>query len=117
MSPDEARQIHRWLNCDVSSCLPAGSSPEERARAARQFHLGQPVAIATPDQSVGALRISAGARLVSGEPSQASLEPDARLRAEIADALGALDKISLLVRHLDRIRADDPQPRYRPPSG
>jgi hypothetical protein len=114
MRPDEARQIYSWLNCDVSAALPARAAAAERARAATQFHLGQPVAIATPDGPAGALRISAGARLVSGEPSQAALEPDARLRAEIEDALGALDKISLLLRHLDRIRALDPQPRYRP---
>jgi hypothetical protein len=117
LTPDEAREIYLWLNSDVSPCLPPNASAAERALASRLFHIGQPVPIATaPGQRAGALRISAGARLVSGEPSlliaYAGQAPMARVEREIADALASLDKISLILRHLDAVRARNPRPRY-----
>jgi selenocysteine lyase/cysteine desulfurase len=111
---DEARQIYGWLNSDLSRCLPESATEAERALAARRFHIGQPVALATPSQKVtGALRICAGARLVSGEPSQAVLDPAARLEREIGDALAGLEKISLILRHSSAIQAVNPRPTFQ----
>ena len=114
LGPEDARRVYFWLNSDLAPCLPAAASERERRLAARQFHLGQPVTLLGPGGvPIGALRLSAGARLVSGEPSQASLEPTARLEREIADALEALEKISLIMANWEALRAANPRPRYR----
>ena len=63
--------------------------------------------------TAGALRLSAGARLVSGEPSQANLERAARLEREIHDALAALEKVSLIMDHWDAVARANPRPCYR----
>lgn len=99
------RGLYRGLNRDLSAEI-AGA---DRALAARCCHIGQPVALAPADGSaIGALRLAAGARLVSGVLDDAALGPDpaARLAREIADALLALDKISLMLRHRDRLAPD-----------
>jgi hypothetical protein len=112
---EEARQVYWWLNSDLSGSLPSGVTDQARALARRQFHIGQPIAISNRFGSPsGALRLSAGARLVSGEPSQAAADPVIRLEREIDDALAALSKISLIMRHYETIRSDDPRPHYRP---
>ena len=117
LTPEEARQIYLWLNSDVSHCLPPQAPAPERALAARLFHIGQPVAVATESgKRAGALRISAGARLVSGEPSLlaafAHLPPIARVEREISDARACLDKVSLILKYVEAIRAHNPRPRY-----
>jgi hypothetical protein len=117
LTPDEAHQVFLWLNSDISACLPPDATERDRILAARLFHIGQPVAIATGSGThAGALRISAGARLVSGEPYMlarcAHLEPMARVELEIADALATVDKISLILKHRDAVRAGNARPRY-----
>ncbi|NVN12286.1 hypothetical protein HUK84_14340, partial [Nguyenibacter vanlangensis] len=62
----------------------------------------------------GALRLSAGARLVSGEPSHDGLVPDRRMDREIGDARLVLDKIGLILRHWAILRAADPVQTYAP---
>jgi len=110
----EAKQIYNWLNSDLSDLLPAGSSEAERRLAARYAHIGQPVAIANRfGPTAGAFRLSIGARLVSGEPSHRHLDAEARIDREIADALAMLEKLSLIVRHFERIRAADPPSRFQ----
>ena len=114
LSPDEARRIYRWLNADLVAALPGGLSAAERRLAAARCHIGQPAPVATASGSViGALRISAGARLVSGEPSHAGLGEERRLAAEIDSVRAVLAKISLILRHIDRLRAVDPEPTFR----
>jgi hypothetical protein len=110
----EARQIYVWLNSDLSAILPDGCSDGERRLAGRYVHIGQPVALAN-DSGVasGAFRFSIGARLVSGEPSHRHLDEDARIDHEIDDALAALEKISLIVRYFEHIRAANPAARVR----
>jgi hypothetical protein len=93
--------------------MPDDCHRSERDLARRRVHVGQPVTLRTATGApTGALRISAGARLVSGEPSQAHLSPADRLEREICDALAALDKVSLIMRHIDAIRLIDPQPSF-----
>ena len=111
---EEAARVYAWLNSDISAHLAPGASEADRGLAARLFHLGQPVAIVGPGGAKsGALRISAGARLVSGEPSHAGLAHHARIESELADALAALAKVSLVLRNYDTLRAANPRPRFR----
>ena len=85
---EQARRIYRWLNADVTRALPEHASVEDRAHARLLCHIGQPAPVAhdaLDGRMAGALRISVGARLLSGEPSHAGLGTPARLAREIAD--------------------------------
>ena len=108
MTVAEARQLYRWLNADLAAFLPPYLPSDALGLARRRFHIGQPVPMRSPAGEFGALRISAGARLVTGEPSHAHLDPAQRLEREIGDALAALAKIELILQHLGRLRAADP---------
>ncbi|AOX20867.1 hypothetical protein A0U90_11925 [Kozakia baliensis] len=109
---EDARRLHRWLNADLSPWLP------HEPLAALLCHLGQPVPVPHPDVPgtglAGALRLCAGARLVSGEPSHAGLGDKRRLEREIDDARRILAKISLILRAWPQLYAADPEPRYAP---
>ena len=110
-----ARAVYGWLNADLSAVLPPGTGPDELSLARRPMHIGQPAPLAGPGGArYGALRLSAGARLVSGEPSLAHLAQDARVEREAADALAVLDKIALILRHLPLLRAANPAACYAP---
>ncbi|CAK0740770.1 conserved hypothetical protein [Gammaproteobacteria bacterium] len=110
----ETRQIYIWLNSDLSDFLPASSSDAERRLAAQYAHIGQPVALVTKLGTFsGAFRLSAGARLISGEPSHLHLDLDARTEREINDALIVLEKVSLIVRYFEQIRSINPLSRFQ----
>lgn len=111
LTPAEARNVYMWLNTDLSSLIP-----EQAAVAARICHIGQPVPLAQPqgEGQMGALRVSAGARLISGEPSHRPLGPKARLAREFADLALVFDKIGLILRHWQVLAAANPMPTYRP---
>ena len=114
---DRARQLYRWLNADVALALPASTSSSERRLGGTLCHIGQPAPVRHPalaGAAAGALRISAGARLLSGEPSHAGLDVGRRLAREIADARLVLDKTALLLRHWKCVQAVDPEPSYAP---
>jgi len=104
--------LYRWLNMDLGDVLAEYVPPQFRWLASLRCHIGQPV----PLGGCGALRLSAGARLVSGEPSHAGMSRSARIDREITDALAVLDKLSLLLRHLDHLEAIDPQPEFDRPA-
>ena len=72
------------------------------------------VHLGTRGAQAGALRISAGARVVSGEPSHDGLGSDGRIAREIADMRRVLDKITLLLRYWPAIALADPEPSYAP---
>jgi hypothetical protein len=119
LSHAEAAILYRALNDDVASLLPATLPPMLRLLAARRCHTGQPVAV--PDGvggTLGALRISAGARVVSetwrGDDILIARE---NLRAEFDQIRAIVEKLALLVRYYDAIApaytaAQDPTP-YR----
>lgn len=111
LTPAEARNVYMWLNTDLSALLP-----EDTALAARICHIGQPVPLAQPhgEGQMGALRVSAGARLISGEPSHRPLGPKARLAREFADLAVVFEKIGLILRHWETLVAANPAPAYRP---
>jgi hypothetical protein len=113
LDPGEARAVYRWLNADLSAVLP-GLDAAARNVAARICHIGQPVPLRCPDGgSVGVLRVSAGARLLSGEPSHGSLDAQARIARELADLALVFDKISLILKHFSELQAADPAPVYK----
>ncbi len=113
---EQARRIYQWLNADVSACLPAGLGATDRFLAALRCHIGQPAPVADGAGGIaGALRISAGARLVSGEPSHDGIDGEARLAREIRDARACLEKLSLLLRHFPALDQADPQPSFGAP--
>ena len=100
----EAVRIYRALNDDISSLLPATLPAMQRLLAARRCHIGQPVAV--PDGkggNRGALRISAGARVVSETWHDDILVARENLRAEYDQIRAILEKIRLLVRHFDDV--------------
>jgi hypothetical protein len=111
LTPAEARNVYFWLNTDLSPLFPA-----EQRLAARICHIGQPVPLPQPGcaEPQGALRVSAGARLLSGEPSHRGLARAARLQREFADLAVVFRKIDLILRNWDRLSAANPQPCYRP---
>ncbi len=107
MGIEETKAIYRLLNMDLSGRLPAEASESQRRIAARPCHIGQPVKLRRGDAWLGALRLCAGARLVSRVSFDASLgeTPAARLERQIEDARMALDKVALIVRHWDTLCA------------
>ena len=78
--------------------------------------LGQPVPVAHPDVDgyAGALRLCAGARLVSGEPSHEGLDEARRLKRECTDAQRVLLKLELIRKHWNVLLDVNPAPRYAP---
>ena len=111
LDPTTARYLYHWLNAD---CSPAFERDEDRQLAATICHIGQPVSL--PDESgrpAGWLRVSAGARLISGEPSHRRLGPVRRIDREMADLATVFRKIALLHDHWDAVAALAPLPRHR----
>ena len=97
------RQVHRWLNADISGQLPAGVLCSARRLAALPCHLGQPVAIGR----TAVLRICIGAQLVWETAFDESLGSslEARLEAQIQRARLALRKTELIAQYYDRCAA------------
>jgi hypothetical protein len=111
LTPAEARAVYLWLNADLSSFIPAAPHI-----ASKICHIGQPVSLpqAGAEGLQGVLRVSAGARLMSGEPSHRVLPEDVRLAREMADLGAVFDKIALILKNWDRLWAANPSPKYRP---
>ncbi len=111
LTPAEARAVYLWLNTDLSPLLP-----QEAGLAARICHIGQPVPLPQKGstEKQGALRVSAGARLISGEPSHHALGDAARLTQEFSDLTTVFAKIGLILRHWHLLWAANPEPSYRP---
>jgi hypothetical protein len=106
----EARAVYLWLNADLCPLLPGNPA------AARICHIGQPVKLPSAHGAQGVLRVSAGARLISGEPSHRGLSRKTRVARELADLETVFDKIGLILRNWDLLWAANPAPRYRPAS-
>jgi hypothetical protein len=113
LTPVEARAVYLWLNTDLTSLLPWAPRI-----AGRICHIGQPVPLPQPngEGQQGALRVSAGARLISGEPSHRNLGARARLAREFADLTLVFEKIGLILENWALLWGANPAPRYRPAS-
>jgi len=90
-------RVYGWLNRDVATLLPATAGDEERRLAQLCAHIGQPVLVGS--DGLCGLRLSAGARLVSGALT-AGVPVAAFLDAEITEAKLILAKLEMLLRHL-----------------
>jgi hypothetical protein len=104
---DEAWLVYNWLNLDIADRLPAALTAEQRAIARKPCHIGQPVCIGdSAGSTIGALRIAAGARLVSRVAFDPTLgaTPHDRLAAQVTAAVQVLDKIDLILRHWQDLR-------------
>ena len=111
LSQAQAAVVYRALNDDVAPLLPATLPPMQRLLGARRCHIGQPVAVADgPSRTVGALRISAGARVVSETWNEDALVARENLRAEFDQVRAILEKIRLLTRYFEDI-----EPVYNQP--
>lgn len=101
----DCASLYRALNADVSSLLPGGLSVRQRRVAAQLCHIGQPVTLTLPDgAAAAALRISAGARVVSETWSAAGeVASVAALEREFDQVRLILEKLALLIRHFDAI--------------
>jgi hypothetical protein len=110
LTPVEARAVYLWLNADLSKLLPG------RPAAGRICHIGQPVKLPQPGPEMfqGVLRVSAGARLISGEPSHRGLARNTRIARELADLAVVFDKIALILDNWALLWAANPQPKFRP---
>jgi hypothetical protein len=95
--------VYRALNADVSRLAPPRSE-DERRLAAQPCHIGQAVELRDGGESRAALRISAGARIVSESwvagDEHASLR---RLQNEFAQVRVIVDKIDLVLRRFEAI--------------
>lgn len=100
VSRETAAGLYRALNCDVSMRLPPGASAEDKAIAAQLCHIGQPVAIRTPDgDETAVLRISAGARILSDSWSGDDTAAMRNLDGEIDQVRRITAKLRLLLEH------------------
>jgi hypothetical protein len=98
---EEACHAYRWLNMDIACFLPSHATERERWIASKRCHIAQPVRIIrTCDGWKAALRIAAGARLVSAVRYDSTLgeKPKDRLTAEIRDACLVSKKLSIIAR-------------------
>ena len=91
LGPAQCGKLYRALNQDVSDALPSLAGAE-RGLAQIPCHIGQPVAVAGLGGSRGALRISAGARILT----ETGQDNDTALALIFA-------KIGLLVRNFSAI--------------
>lgn len=101
--------LYRALNRDVSNLLPAGSGSEDSWLAAQICHIGQPVTISSANgHARAALRINAGARLVSECWSIDASDMRGRVAAQIDRMAVTLRKLGLLLTRFDDIAKGTP---------
>ena len=98
---DDCQQLFEMLNRDISSRLE-GVEPHELALAAVPAHIGQPVVL-RPD-AFSVLRLVIGARFFTIVAYGPRGSENVALLGEIADAVRAIDKLELLLRHWPRLR-------------
>lgn len=116
LSQPQAAMLYRALNDDVAPLLPAQLPPMQRLLGTRRCHIGQPVAL--PDGqggTKGALRINAGARVVSETWCEDRSTAREKLRGEFDQVRAILEKIQLLVRHYEAIEQAYARPRPAAP--
>lgn len=91
---DDLKRVHRFLTMDVSSCLPAHASEEEKKIASLECFVGQPVKLG----QYGVLRLAIGAvlaREIAAKPGSlaARLKEDERI----------LEKMLVLGKYCDQM--------------
>jgi hypothetical protein len=105
LSGDDCALLYHALNQDISPLLPSSSPDRERRLAAQLCHIGQPVRVHAPDGSISAaLRISAGARVVSETWSDSGDAASLRnLEGEFDQVRTILHKINLVLSYFEAV--------------
>jgi hypothetical protein len=101
----DATVVYRALNRDLTPLLPHIEGADERSLLAQLCHIGQPVAVQDASgRTAGALRISAGARVVSQtwRPGD-SHGTGERLQRQLDQVGTIVDKIHLILRNFDQL--------------
>ena len=110
LSYDEARFAYQCVNRDMFRFLPVQASDHECELIRKRCHIGQPVRLTqVGGEPIGALRIAAGARLVSGVQFDTALgdTPEDRLQTEIRTAGVIFSKLSVIVKYWDELTQYD----------
>ncbi|HEX5279880.1 MAG TPA: hypothetical protein VFW28_07355, partial [Micropepsaceae bacterium] len=95
---DDCLRVYRLLNKDVSDIVTDAASPRQRAIAARPCHIGQPVVLRQADgRETGALRVSAGARIVSENWSPDEECRQRNFSSELEQVSTVFDKIEWMI--------------------
>lgn len=98
LTREDCARVYRLLNKDVSDMLSDTASPRQRIVAARPCHIGQPVMLRQANGSeTGALRVSAGARIVSENWSPDEDCRQRNLASELEQVSTIVDKIELMI--------------------
>jgi len=110
LSYDEARFAYQCINLDIARFLPVLASDREYELARKRCHIGQPVRLQESNgEWIGALRIAAGARLVSGVQFDDAFgrTPAERLDTEIKTVGVVFNKLSVIVKYWDTLNSYD----------
>ncbi|MFT8418824.1 MAG: hypothetical protein ABF636_08360 [Acetobacter sp.] len=97
---EQTKRLHGLLLADLSHHMGAGVGDGERALAALPCHVGQPVAIMTAKgeaEGMGALRVSASARHISGTADACGTHEGAAPQDHPVGRM--LAKLALILRH------------------
>jgi hypothetical protein len=97
--------LHRALNADMADALAPFLTEAQRSVAEQRCHIGQPVALPQPGgATVGTLRLATGARVVSETWCEAGWDASLQnLRGEVDQIRIILEKLDLLIDHLDAL--------------
>ncbi len=106
LSHDDCSKIYRALSRDARNAVSADESGRDREIAAKVCLVGQPVALG--QGAVAALRICAGARLVTETWTSSGDTARENLQREIGRAGAIVSKIEWLVAHMDGLARAEP---------
>jgi hypothetical protein len=117
LSLDDCRKIHRALSRDARGALAANEAGRDHQIAAQLCLVGQPVALGeSAAHPVAALRICAGARLVTEAWSPDAGGADANVRRELGRVGAVVSKIEWLLAHLDDLPSAESSRGALPPA-
>ena len=117
LSLDDCRKIHRALSRDARGAVAADEAGRDHQIAAQLCLVGQPVALGeSAAHAVAALRISAGARLVTEAWSPDEGGADVNVRRELGLVGAVVSKIEWLLAHLGDLPSAEPSRRALPPA-
>jgi hypothetical protein len=101
LSLDDCRKIYRALARDAEDCVSANASVRDEEIAAKICLVGQPVALGRREHPIAALRICAGARLVTETWSSDENTARDNLQHELGRVGTIVAKIEWLLEHMD----------------
>ena len=107
LSLEDCRKVYRALARDAHDCVSANASEHDEKVAAKVCLIGQPVALRRREQDpVAALRICAGARLVTEAWSSDEAVARDNLQRELGGIGAIVAKIEWLLAHMDGLNSN-----------